>query len=155
MDNINVVRVGFYVPEFKLSDTNGEIDDPVNKSDDKYTCLAFINPDKQSGKLIAELEKDLPATASGLQLVISVVAPVKIKQGKKLKEDAGFSSRFFCDNDLRVGRSFSLIDSISAQPLYHPVVFVVSNDRSVRYRQAFDAGGFDLQLFRSSVSELI
>ena len=155
MDNINLMRVGFLAPEFKILDTDGEIDDPVRRSNDTYSCLVFINPDDIGAKLISELEQDLPNISSGLKLSLSVIVPAKLKPAKRFKDEAGFISRLFCDSDLRIGRQFSIIDSSLARPSYHPMIFIIGNDNNVRYRQVLDPKIFDIKKFRASVSELI
>lgn len=155
MDNINLIRVGFYAPEFKISDTDGEMDDPIDRSGKMYTCLAFINPDDNGAALINDLENNLPPTASGLELSLSAIVPVKLKPAKKFKEEAGFNTRLFCDSDLRAGTLYSIVDSLNARPTYHPLVFVIGDEGSVRYRQSAEPSGFDIELFRSTVSELI
>lgn len=155
MDNMNVIRVGFFAPEFRIPDTDGEIDDPIDRMGRKFTCLAFINPDDEGAGLIKALEQDLPGTAGGCELVISAIAPVKLKQAKAFKDKAGFRTRLFCDSDMRVGQLFSVVDSSNPRPSYHSIVFVIGDDYSIRYRQAVEASGFDIKRFQTSVSELV
>jgi len=155
MDNVNVIRVGFLTPEFRISDTDGEIDNPINKSGDKFTCLLFINPDDLGYSILKDLENSLPDTASGFKVVISPVIPVKPKLAKAFKARLDFETRLFCDSDLRVGRLFSVIDSSQARPSYHPMVFIIGEDGSVRYRQSVSpGGGMDKQLLQSMVNKL-
>ena len=155
MDNVNVIRVGFFAPEFRLSDTNGEIGSPIDKSGQKFTCLLFINPDDSGYSIMKDLDNGLPDTASGFKVVISPVIPVKSKLAKAFKARLDFDTRLFCDSDLRVGRLFSVIDSNQARPSYHPMVFIIGEDGSVRCRQNVNlGGGLDLQLLRSTVSKL-
>jgi len=154
MDNINVIRVGFLTPEFRLSDTDGEIGKPIDKSGRKFTCLLFINPDDFGYSIMKDLENGLPDTASGFKVVISPVIPVKPKLAKAFKTRLSFEPRLFCDNDSRVGRLFNVIDSSQARPWYHPMVFIIGEDGSVRYRQNASPDGLDIQLLRLTVSEL-
>ncbi|MCD6161539.1 MAG: hypothetical protein J7K40_03885 [candidate division Zixibacteria bacterium] len=155
MDNINVIRDGFNISEFKISDINGGMHDPIDRSGDKFTCLVFVNPDKNGAELINKLENNLPDTASGFKIGLSAIVPIKLKLAKRFKDDEGLGDNLYCDRDLRVGKQFSIIDSSQAQPSYHPFVFVIGNDGSVRYKQAFEPSGFDMEQFRSAVSELI
>jgi len=155
MDNINVIRNGFNITEFKISDINGEMHDPIDRSGDKFTCLAFINTDKNGAELIDKLEKNLPDTASGFKIELSAIVPVKLKLAKEFKKNESISGNLYCDSDLRVGKKFSITDSSRAKPSYHPFVFVIGNDGSVRYRQVFESSGFNMELFHLNLSKLI
>ena len=154
MDNVNVIRVGFFAPEFRLTDTDGEIGSPIDKSGQKFTCLLFINPDDSGYSVMKDLENGLPGTASGFETTISPVIPMKPKLAKGFKARLDSETRFFCDSDLRAGRLFSIIDSAKAQPLYHPTVFIIGEDGSIRYRQNVSPKDLDIQLLRLTVSKL-
>jgi peroxiredoxin len=155
MNNINVVRVGFYAPEIKLPDITGDIKDPVDRSGEKLTCLIFVNPDEIGGGLISDLENNQTLTAGGYDWSISAIVPVKLKLAKEFKEHHELKTRIFCDSDLRAGNLYSIIDSSLPRPTYHPVVFIIGDEGSVRYRQVMEKSGFDMQKFQSSVSKLI
>lgn len=155
MDNINVIRVGFFAPEIKIAATDGGIDDPIDRTGSFYTCLVFVNPDDDCADLINKLESGLPRTASGTEIKLSVVVPLKLKIGKAFKERSGFQTRLFCDSDLRAGSAFSVVDSSKAKPSYHPVIFIVGDEGSVRYRETYDGNKFDFESFRQSLSRLI
>jgi len=155
MDNINVIRVGFFAPKVKLSDTAGDIGDPVDRSGEKLTCMIFVNPDEIGGVLVKNLEMNLPPTAGGYDWSISAVVPVKIKIAQEFKNHHMLNTRLFCDSDLRAGSLYSIVDSSSPQPLYHPAVFIIGDEGSVRYRQVIGKSGFNMQTFKSSVSKLI
>jgi len=154
MDNVNVIRVGFQTPDFRISDTVGEIDNPINKSGRKFTCLLFINPDDLGYSIMKNLENGLPNTASGFKVTLSPVIPVKPRLAKGFKARLDFETRFFCDSDLRVGRLFSVVDSSQARPSYHPAVFIIGEDGSVRYRQNISPDGMDIKLLRLEVGKL-
>jgi peroxiredoxin len=155
MDNINVIRVGFFTPEIKLTDSNGEIDDPIDRSGTCYTALIFINADEKGTELIKALESGLPRTASGMDIKLSAVIPAKAKLARAFKEKAGFNTRLFGDSDLRLGKAFSVVDSSRAKPSYHSVIFVIGDEGSVRYRQIFEGQNYDIKHFQSSVGRLI
>jgi peroxiredoxin len=154
MDNVNVIRVGFFAPRFKISDTDSETDDPIDRSGAKYTCLLFVNPDKPGASIIMDLEKDLPRTQDDLETVLSAIVPVKLKPAKEFKEKYRFRTRLFCDSDLRAGKLFSVIDSSTAGPAYHPTAFVIGDEGSIRYRQIAKADSFDTNLLRTSIRTL-
>ncbi len=155
MDNINVIRVGFFVPELLLADTEGEIGDPVDRSGEKFTCLALVNPDEDGANLIKMLESGLPRTSTGFELALSIVVPAKMKIGKAFKEKHGIQTRIFCDSDSKMGSAFSIVDSSKERPSYHPVIFIVGDESSVRFRQIYEPEVFNYDEFRRSVSKLI
>jgi peroxiredoxin len=155
MDNVNVIRVGFIAPEFRLTDTDGEIGSPIDKSGQKFTCLLFINPDDLGYSIMKDLDNGLPATAGGFKVAISPVIPLKPKLAKGFKSKLDLEIRLFCDSDLRAGRLFSVIDSGQARPAYHPTVFIIGEDGSVRYRQAIDPADTNGKQIRLAISRLI
>lgn len=155
MDNINVIRIGFLAPELLIIDCDGEISDPVDRNGDNYTCLVFINPDEDGVKLINMLESGLPKTSTGYGFTLSVVIPLKVKTGKAFKDKHGIQTRIFCDSDLKAGKAFSIVDSAQAKPSYHPVIFIVGDDGSVRFRQVYEPGIFNYDEFRNSLNKLI
>jgi peroxiredoxin len=155
MDNINVIRVGFNTQSIKITDTTGEIDDPIDRSGAVFTMLCFINADDKGGEAIKALESGLPKTSGGVEVIPVTIAPIKIKIGRAFKEKAGFQSRLFCDNDLRLGKAFSIVDSSIAQPAYHPAIFVAGDDGSIRYRCAIDSPDVNWEQIRLTISKLI
>ncbi len=155
MDNINVIRIGFMTPRIKIADSEGEIGDPIDRSGERYTCLAFVNPDAASLNLINMLESGLPKSSTGYEIGLSLVIPCKSKIGKTFKADSNFQTRLFCDYELRLGKSFSVIDSAKAKPTFHPVIFIVGEDGSVRYRQLYESVSFNADDFRIALSQLI
>ena len=155
MDNTNVIRVGFITPALKIADTNGDIDDPINRTGKVFTLLSFINNDDKSGEFIKAMDSGIPKTEGGFEVIHSAIAPVKVKLGRAFKEKAGFKTRLFCDNDLRFGKAYSIVDSGQAKPSYHPTVFVIGEDGTVRYRQKIDLTAADGEQIRQVISQLI
>jgi len=155
MDNINVVRVGFLSPSIKMPDTNGNIDDPIDRTGAVLTALVFINPNETGAALINSLESGLPKTSSGQEVKISVITPGRFKSAKAFREKLGFRARLFCDADLRFGQSFGVIDSSCPKPSYHPAVFVIGDEGSVRYRMVIANQDNELDQFNLALSQLI
>lgn len=155
MDNVNVIRVGFFCPEIKIADINGEIADPIDRSGDMLTCLLFVNDDEIGTAAIRDIETGLPKTDSGYQVQISTILPDKIHVAKAFNEKHGFKVRLFCDSELRLGKAFSIVDSHQAKPSYHPFVFIVGDEGSLRYRQEIGPEGLDSQLLRQKTKHLI
>lgn len=155
MDNINVIRIGFFAPVFKIPDVDGDIGDPIDRSQSRFTCLAFVNADDAGAGIIRELEGAPMRTASGLDVVVSGIVPSRIKPAKEFKNKTGFETRLFCDSDLRVGRMFSIVASGTGRPAYHPCVFVIGEEGSVRYRQAIEFDRLEGAVFRKTIGDLI
>ncbi|MCP4583593.1 MAG: redoxin domain-containing protein [candidate division Zixibacteria bacterium] len=154
MDNINVIRIGFSSPEFRIPEIDGEIDNPIDRSGGKFTCLVFINTDDQGLAVIKDLDTGLPKTSTGFQVITSVIIPVKVKQAKAFRDRADIGIRLFCDSDLRAGKLFSVVDSAKSRLSYHPIAFIIGEDGSVRYRLAIGPEGLDTQLLRDTISKL-
>jgi len=154
VDNVNIVRAGYIAPVMRIPDTDGEMADPIDRVDARFTCLAFVNPDAQGALIVRALENKLPRTASGLEQVLAVVMPCRQKAGRRFKKQTRFTSRAFCDPDLRCGHLFGIVDSSSARPAYHPAVFVVGDDGIVRYRQLGDYSGFHTHSFLAAAGTL-
>jgi hypothetical protein len=154
MDNVNVVRIGFLSPQIKIIDCDMEIGDPIDRSGSKYTCLLFINSDESCAKLIEEIERSLPISGN-FGWVISAVFSCKANPGKVFRDKYNLGTRIYCDSDLRLGELFGIIDSASAQPAYHPAVFVIGDEGSVRYRQVISGVNLDLTAFRTALNSLI
>jgi hypothetical protein len=155
MDNINVIRVGFFAPAARLADTEMEIGDPVDRISGRYSCLAFVNPDDEGARILTEIERGLPASANRLDWNISAIVPLKPKSARAFKENRGIGIRLFCDADLKAGKLYVVVNSASARPAYHPTIFVVGDEGSVRYRQTAGNGDFDLNKFLASMARII
>jgi len=155
MDNINLIRVGFNVEDFRLTDTAGDSGSPIEKSDKFYSCLLFANADDSSAKLINTLALGAPRTKSDLGVILSVILPEKTVSAGKFKDAHTIKARLYCDSDLRAGKMFSVIDSSIAKPTFHTVAFVINDKGTVLYRQASENGEFDTDKFNQTIRNLI
>ena len=153
MDNINVVRVGFLSPQIGLVDSNMESGDPIDRSGQNYTCLIFVNPDKPGAEILQDIQTGLPPTAGGSDLTLSAILPCKSNPAKAFKDQNALTPRIFCDYDLRFGDFFNVINSASARPAYHPTIFIIGDEGTVRYRQLISE--FDSKGFRTALSKII
>jgi hypothetical protein len=155
MDNVNVIRVGFLTPCVKVVDCDMEMGDPIDRSGANYTCLIFVNPDEDGASVLKDIENGLPVSSGNFDWTLSAILPCKTNPGKNYRDKYGFSTRIYCDSDLRFGTLFGIVDSSSARPAYHPTVFIIGDEGSVRYRQAIGGANFDGIAFRTAISGLI
>lgn len=138
MDNVNVIRVGFIAPRFQLPDSDLQMADPVVRSNNAYSLLLFLNADEHAADTILKLTRDLPRSASGLAFAVSCIFPLKPRQVKEFKQKYKIDLRCFCDQDLRVGRLFSIVNTSIAAPSYHPMLFCIGDEGSVRFRASLE-----------------
>jgi hypothetical protein len=155
MDNVNVIRVGFFAPQTVLTDTDMKAEDPVHRTQDIYTCLVFVNPDEQGIRIIKSLEQGLARNESGIDWHLAVVLPLKPKSALEFKLKRKLISRVYCDGELKAGKSYSIVASQSDSPAYHPTIFIVGDEGSVRKRFNFADEEFNLEKFRNSIAEII
>ncbi len=139
MNNVNVIRVGFIAPRFQLPDSNFEMGDPIDRSGDRYTLLVFINADDNGVRVASELPKGLPRSPSGGEYKISFILPLKSRQADEFKRKFNIDFRCFCDYDLHAGKLFSVVNTASAKPAYHPIAFCIGDEGSVRYRAKLES----------------
>ncbi len=154
MDNVNVIRVGFIAPRFQLPDSNFEMGDPIDRSGDRYTLLAFLNPDDNGVGIVSNLQKGLPRSASGFEYKISIIMPLKSRQADEFKKKNRLDFRCFCDHDLNAGRLFSVVNTASARPAYHPIAFCIGHEGSVRHRAALELPT-DVDKLRKELAALV
>jgi len=138
MDNVNVIRVGFFAPAIIIPDTDREIDDPIDRSGAKYTCLILVNADEFGARVIGDIEKALSISFGGHTWNVSAIVPEKVRPAGEFKARSGFSTRLFSDGDIRYGKHYHIADSASAKPKYHATIFVIGDEGSVRYRCAIE-----------------
>jgi hypothetical protein len=155
MDNVNVIRVGFFAPQTVLTDTDMKAEDPVHHTPDTYTCLVFVNPDEQGIGIIKSLEQGLARNESGIDWHLALVVPLKPKQAQEFKLKQKLISRVYCDGELKAGKSYSIVDSQSDSPAYHPTIFIVGDEGSVRQRFNIEDEDFSLEKFRNSIAAII
>jgi len=154
MDNVNVIRIGFIAPRFQLPDSNYEMGDPIDRSGDRYTLLVFINADDNGVRVASDLQKGLPRSPVGGEYKVSLILPLKSRQADEFKKRFNIDFRCFCDHDLMAGKLFSVVNSASAKPAYHPIAFCIGDEGSVRYRTVLESPA-DLDKLRKELAALV
>jgi hypothetical protein len=155
MDNVNVIRVGFMAPPALLTTTDMKAEDPVQRKSDTYTCLVFINPDEKGIQLCRVLEQGLPPNHSGIEWRLAIILPLKPKPAQEFKFKHQITALVYCDGELKAGKSYSIVDSQNDRPSYHPTIFIVGDECSVRQRFNLTESEFDLKKFSDSIAAII
>jgi hypothetical protein len=154
MDNINVIRIGFYAPQTVLNDTEMHAADPVSREQGAYTCLAFVNPNEKGAAIIKTLEKEIASLKSTADWCLAVVLPLKPTPGRKFKASNSIAARVFCDSELRAGKKYCIVDTSVDYPAYHPTIFFIGDDGSVRQRMNLTDREFDTTKFRDLITSV-
>jgi hypothetical protein len=155
MDNINVIRVGFFAPQTVLNDTDMNAEDPIGRISGIYTCLAFVNPDDKGIGIIKALGQELSSLKSVMEWRLSVAIPLKPAAAQRFKSANAIAARIFCDGELSAGKSYSIVDSRSDAPTYHPTIFLIGDEGSVRQRFNLNEQEFNLTGFRDLIARVI
>jgi len=155
MDNINVIRVGFFAPQTVLTDTDMSADNPVGRTPGIYTCLAFVNPDEKGIGIIRALEQELISPISENRWRLSIVIPLKPTAAQKFRASNAIGARVFCDGELSAGKAYSIVDTRSDLPAYHPTIFLIGDEGTVRQRVNISEQEFNITEFRDLVARVI
>lgn len=142
MDNVNVLRIGFYAPDFSLADSNGDLFILKENLKDTFVCLCFF-PDTDNDKIVGylkDLNAGLPSTASGLPLKIVTVSPVKPKRLKELKDKSKFNFAMLSDAQMDVSQKYHVDNSGGPKPSVYFSVFIIDDGGIIRYRMSEVAG---------------
>lgn len=159
MDNVNVLRPGFYAPDFSLPDSEGEIISLRRYTDDGFCALCFFpaEPGERVRRYLRELNSGLPNTLSDYPVKVIAVGAAKTIVLKKLKGELKVDYPLLSDSRLQVSRRYYLIDSSSFGTSIYFSVFVLDSELIIRHRVAEVPGStqFDPGEFRAAVSRLI
>ena len=159
MDNVNVLRAGFFAPNFSLPDSHGEVYSLEENLEDNFLAICFFpaNPDPKIRKYLAELNSGLPATSSGIDVKLVGICPDKVNIMADLKNELNIDFPLLSDQKFDVSRRYYLLDSTGLSPSVHFSIIVVDDDRIIRHRVSDHAGylEFDLKQFKTNISGLI
>lgn len=155
MDNINVIRVGFFAPQTVLNDTDMNAGDPVIRGSTAYTCLALVNPDNKGVEIIKELEREFASPKSSVDWRLSVVLPLKPTRAQQFKHTNAITARIFCDSELNAGKSYSIVDTRTDAPAYHPTIFFIGDEGTVHQRYNIGNDEFNLVNFRDIIAKVV
>jgi len=159
MDNVNVIRAGFFAPDFSLPDSNGDLLALKGNLKDNFICLCFF-PDGDNDKIngyLKDLNVGLPPTSSGLPVKVIGICPEKSKRLKTLKEKLKLNFALLFDSRLMAAKKYYVVNNSAVKPSVHFSVFVIDDGGTIRYR-ASEVVGFSKYVpedLRSEISRLI
>jgi peroxiredoxin len=159
MDNVNVLRSGFYAIDFTLTDTQGDIFHLQENLDGKFTCLVFF-PSGEIEKIsnfLKNLSQGLPNSAAGLPVKIVAIGSEKVNHLNNLKEKLKLNYLVLSDSRLFVSNKYYVVNTSSAKPSVYFSIFVIDDAGIIRYR-ASEVPGFSRyspEELRAAISRLI
>ncbi|KPL02240.1 MAG: hypothetical protein AMJ90_06440 [candidate division Zixibacteria bacterium SM23_73_2] len=138
MDNVNIIRPGFFAPTFELSDTDGKKVSLAFFSGERTVFLIFFPALKEKEiqdflKAFQEKLKQIKLKG-GVVLGISSASRRELRQEKeKLKVDFPL---LFDENALVISQ-YGVMDTHSGKALCYPALFVVSIDGLIGFRRVW------------------
>jgi len=159
VDNVNVIRTGFFAPDFSLPDTLGEVFTLSENISDNLAVICFFssNPDDTVKGYLRELDGGLPRTASGVESKMVGIIPGKIVTAAKLKDELKLNFPVLSDQKLTVARRYYVVDSASFETSVYFSIFVVDSEGVIRYRVSEQAGysEYDFAKLKSAISTIL
>lgn len=128
---------------------------PVSREQGAYTCLTFVNPDDKGVAVIKALEKEIASFKSTIKWQLVPVLPLKPTFGRKFKSSNSITARVFCDGELNAGKNYCIVDTSVDYPAYHPTIFLIGDEGSVRQRMNLTGREFDATEFRELIGGII
>lgn len=158
MDNVNVIRNGFFAPDFALSSADGEIVSLKDCILDNFLALCFFSKSgsHKTKSALADLNKGLPETLYGFEVSVVGVSPEKAHKLINLKNELGLSFPLLYDTRMEVCRLYNVVDSESGIPAVYFSIFVIDSEFIVRHRFIESPGNeFRIEDFKKEISAII
>lgn len=159
MDNVNVLRTGFFAPEFSLPDTRGQIFLLKDNLKEQYLAVCFFpaGADKKIMGYLKDLNSGFPKTSTGMQVNIVAISPERSNSLVKLAEELRLTYPVLSDHKLTVSSRYYVTDSNDFRPSVHFSIFVIDDELIIRHRVSEVQGisGFDSAELRSTISGMI
>lgn len=159
MDNVNVIRSGFFAIDFTLTDTQGDVYHLKDNLAGHFTCLVFF-PNGEIEKVnnyLKILNQELPNTASGLPVNIVGICPEKVSHLSQLKNKLKLTFPILSDSRQLVSKKYYVINESSAKPAVYFSIFIIDDGGIVRYRTSEVPGfsKFAPDELKAAISRLI
>lgn len=136
MDNVNVLRNGFFPPDFSLPDSEGNMFNLRQSLQGCFICLCFF-PDGSKEKInnyLKDLNQGLPATASALPVKVVGVCSEKAIHIKEIKEKLRLGFPILSDEKTSVANSYYILDNNSLKPAPYFGIFIIDDTGIIRHR---------------------
>jgi peroxiredoxin len=159
MDNVNVIRSGFTVIDFTLTDTQGDVFHLRDNLAGRFTCLVFF-PDGEIEKInnyLKAINQGIPNTASGLPVGIVAICPEKVSHLKQVKDKLKLNFPILSDPRMLVSSRYYIVNESSPRPAVYFSIFIVDDGGVIRYRTSEVPGfsKFNPDELKAAVSRLI
>jgi peroxiredoxin len=159
MDNVNVLRTGFYALDFALPDTNGDIYKLSDHLKDIFVAVCFFpNGDNEKvNAYLKDLNQGLPNSASGLPVSVVGICPRRVDDLKKFKEKLKLGFPILSDHLMTVCSKYHTVESNSAKPSVYFSIFVIDDYSFIRYRAGEVPGlsKYSPEEFRTAVAKIV
>ncbi len=159
MDNVNVIRTGFFAPDFSLPDSEGHMVSLKENLANSFVCLCFF-PDGDNDKIngiLKDLNSDMPKTAAGLLVNILAVSPEKVFRLKALKDKLKINFPLLSDLKLKAAKQYYVVDSNSLKRNVHFSVFIIDDAGIVRHRfsEVIGVSKFAMENLKIEIAKLL
>ncbi len=159
MDNVNVLRTGFFAPEFSLPDTRGQIFSLKDNLVEQYLAVCFFpaEVDMRIRGFLKDLDSDLPRTSTDIPVDVVAISPERTNSLVKLAEELKLNYPVLSDHQLTVSNRYYVTDSDSFRPSVHFSIFIIDDELIIRHRVSEVRGisGFDSAELRSTISRML
>ena len=158
MDNVNVIRNGFFAPDFTLSSADGSMLSLKDCISDNFLALCFFSgcSSNRTKEILTQLNKGLPRTMYDFEVAVAAISPEKIHRLISLRNELGLSFPLLSDSRMEVCGLYNVIDSESRIPAVHFSIFVIDNEFTVRYRFIeLPESEFRIEDFKKEISAII
>jgi len=136
MDNVNVLRTGFFALDFALPDTNGDIYKLSDHLKGNFAAVCFFSfwDSERISAYLKELDQGLPNTASGLPVQLIGLCPARVDELKRVKEKHKLILPILSDRALQAAANYRVIDEYSVRPSVYFSIFVIDDYFTIRFR---------------------
>lgn len=158
MDNVNVIRNGFFAPDFTLLSTGGSMVSLKDCISNNFLALCFFSNcvSNRTKAVLAQLGKGLPRTLYDFEVTVAAVTPEKTHRLINLKNELGLSFPLLSDTRMEVCGLYNVIDSESKFPAVHFSIFIIDNELIVRHRFIESPQNeFRIEDFKKEISVII
>jgi peroxiredoxin len=158
MDNVNIIRPGFFAPTFELSDTDGKKVSLAFFSGERAVFLVLFTELKE--KEIQDFLKAFQEKLKQIKLKGGVVLGVSAagrRELRKKKEELKVDFPLLSDENAHVISQYGVRDTSSGKTLCYPALFVVSKGGLIGYRKVWVEKDFlpELKRILLSLDELV
>ncbi len=159
MDNVNVLRTGFFAPEFSLPDTHSQIFSLKDNLENQYLALCFFpaGADVRIRGFLKDLNSGLPKTSTDMVVNVAAISPERTNSLVRLSEELRLTYPVLSDHQLTVSNRYYVTDSDDFRPSVHFSVFVIDDELIIRHRVSEVSGVsvFDPAELRSTISGML